>query len=152
MQYMPPRSNTRTRRKTASLMLLLWLLALASGAANACMLEIPGGHSHQPPALQLSATGGALEMAEDSVGAAAHNDHYSVTEPIREACLKACDDGSQTLLKLASSVDSPHPDRLPFLAIAWFAEVHVTTEFVRAYDLIPERGPPARVLFSRLAI
>ena len=38
-------STTRTKRNTAFVVLLGWLFALASGVANACLLETPEMHS-----------------------------------------------------------------------------------------------------------
>ena len=75
----------------------------------------------------------------------------------KESCLKACGDGSQTLLKHASSVDLADPELASFVAAAWAAawgaEVHVAPAPGRAHDFrLPERGPPIRVLFSRLAL
>ncbi|MEP6964245.1 MAG: hypothetical protein ABI845_02070, partial [Polaromonas sp.] len=38
--------NRRAKRNTAFMVLLVWLFALASGVANACLLEARQTHSH----------------------------------------------------------------------------------------------------------
>ena len=39
-------STIRTQRSPAFVALLVWLFALASGVANACLLELPDRHSN----------------------------------------------------------------------------------------------------------
>ena len=145
--------NTRTRRQTVWMMLLVWLFTLASGAANACVLEARGSHSHGGPTVHLSAMDGELETASGHTAGAAHNDHDIDTEPTKESCLTACDAGAQSLLKQPSSLDSPHLEPAPFAVTAWAAELGASTLVGRAHDLrLAEHGPPVRVLFSRLAL
>ena len=147
------RSNSRNRRHTAWMMLLVWLFTLASGAANACVLEVRGSHSHGAPAAHLSAMGVGLETAAGHAAGSAHDEHDTDTEPTKDSCLKACDAGSQSLLKQPPSLDSPHLALAPFTTTAWAAELDVSTLVGRAHDLrLPEHGPPVRVLFSRLAL
>lgn len=134
--------NTRTRRNTACAMLFVWLFALASGLVNACLLEPSVVRDHGPALSHPSATGTALGSAGDHAQGLTH-----------DVCLKACDDGSQTLLKHASSVELADPGLVLFAAAAWAAEVHVAPASGRAHDFrLQERGRPIRVLFSRLAI
>ena len=147
------RLNSRTRRHTAWMMLFVWLFTLASGAANACVLEARGSHSHGTPAVHLSATDEVLETAPGHAAGTAHDEHDTDTEFTRESCLKACDAGSQSLLKQPSSLDSPHLELAPFAVTAWAAELGASTLVGRAHDLrLAEHGPPVRVLFSRLAL
>jgi len=157
MLNMPSLPNTRTRRNTAFAMLLVWLFALASGLANACLLEPNGVRDHGSTRSHPAATGTAPGMAWGHGEALPHDggDTGSDTGPAKESCLKACDDGSQTLLKHASSVDSAGPGLAQFVHAAWAAEEHVALGCApeRAHDFqLPERGPPIRVLFSRLAL
>ena len=147
-----PRSNSRTRRHTAWMMLLVWLFTLASGAATACALEVRGSHSHGVPAVHLSAMDEGLETAPGHVAGTAHVEHDTDTESTKESCLKACDAGSQSLLKQPSSLDTPNFELAPFAVTAWATELDASTLVRRAHDLrLPEHGPPVRVLFSRLA-
>ena len=147
------RSNSRTRRDTALVMLLVWLSTLASGAANACVLEARGSHSHGAPAVHLSVTDVGPETAPGHAAGTAHDEHDTDTQPTIESCLTACDAGSQSLLKQPFSLDWPHFEPALFAVTAWAAEPDGSTLLGRAHSLrIPEHGPPARVLFSRLAL
>ncbi|MEP7281644.1 MAG: hypothetical protein ABI696_06665 [Rubrivivax sp.] len=152
MPNMPSLPNTRTRRNTACAMLFVWLFALASGLANACLLEVRGAHDHGSPLAHPSTTGTALGSAGHQAGLT-HYDGESAPASAKESCLKACDDGSQTLLTHTSSFDLADPGLAPFVAAAWDADVRVAPAPGRAHDFrLPEHGPPIRVLFSRLAL
>ena len=138
-------------------MLFAWLFALASGVANACLLEPHGVHDHGSPLSHLSASGTTLSLAGDHAQSPAHEDADSDSgpgpAPSRESCLKACDEGSQSLLKHAYSFDLADPGLAPLVAAAWVAEVDLAPASGRRHDFrLPERGPPIRVLFSRLAL
>lgn len=153
MPSMPSFPNTHTRRNTACVMSFVWLFALASGVANACLLEQPGVRDHGSALSHPSATGTALGSSGHHAEGLTHDDGGSDTGLAKESCLKACDDGSQTLPKHASGVDLADPGLAPFVAAAWAAEVHIAPAPGRAHDFrLPERGPPIRVLFSRLAL
>ena len=134
-------------------MLFVWLFALASGVANACLLEPHGIHDHGSPLAHLSATGTPPGVAGNHAEGLTHDDGDSDTGPVKKSCLKACDDGSQSLLKHASSFDVADPGLAPFVSAAWAVEVRFAPAAGRAHDFrLPERGPPIRVLFSRLAL
>ena len=65
MPNMPSLPNSRTRRNTACAMLFVWPFALASGVANACLLEPHGVDDHWSPLSHLSASGTTLGLAGD---------------------------------------------------------------------------------------
>lgn len=153
MPNMPTLPNTLTRRNTAYVMLFVWLFAMASGVANACLLDPHGNHDHGSPLSHLSATVATLGIAGGHAEGLAHDDGDSDTGPTKQSCLRACDDGSQSLLKHSSGVDFADPALASFVTVAWAAEMRVAPESGRAHDVrLPERGPPIRVLFSRLAL
>ena len=153
MPNVPSIPNIRTRRNTACAMLSVWLFALASGAANACLLEPHGVHDHGSPLSHLSASGTTLGLAGDHAQGLAHDDGDSDSGPAKESCLEAYDEGSQSLLKHAYNFDFADPGLAPLMAAAWAAEVHLAPGSGRPHDFrLPERGPPIRVLFSRLAL
>ena len=116
MPNMPSLSNIRTRRNTACVMLFVWLFALASGVANACLLEPHRVHDHGLPLSHMSATGATLGIAGDHAESFAHDDGDSDTGPAKKSCLKACDEGSQSLLKNPSSFDLADPGLPPLVA------------------------------------
>ena len=150
MQLLP---NNRTRRNTACTMLLVWLFALASGLANACLLEAHGVRDHGSALLQPSGTGTSPGMAGGHAEGLTYGDADADTRLAKVSCLKACDDSSQTLLKHVSSVDLADPGLAPVVAAAWAAEVRTAAALGRAHDFrLLERAPPIRVLFSRLAL
>ena len=153
---MPSLPNSRTRRYTACAMLFVWLFALASGVTNACLLEPHGVDDHGSPVSQLSASGTTPGLAGNHAQGLAHDDGDSDSGgpgPAKESCLKACDEGFQSLLKHAYSFDFADPGLGTLVAAPWAAEVHLAPASGRPYDFrLPERGPPIRVLFSRLAL
>ena len=143
-------ASTRTQRHTAFVVLLVWLFALASSVANACMLETRESHPTAVNSL-LSATGQAPAelLAQKGTDAGHHDD----SDGTKESCLKVCDDGTHTLLKAYSSVDHTDPGPAPLVAILWTASPHAVSAPRRADNLaIPIVGPPVRVRYSRLAL
>ena len=131
--------------------------ALASGVANACLLQPHGIHDHGSPLSHLSTSGTTPDMAGHHAQGLAHDDVASgpgpAPAPAAESCLRACDEGSQSLLKHASSFDLADPGLAPFGAAAWIAAVHLASASGRPHDFrLPERGPTIRVLISRLAL
>lgn len=142
MQNMPSLPNASTRRFTARAMLFVWLFALVSGIANACLLEPHGGDGHATPLSHLTpedsvkgVTGPHAEEHTDADGA-------SDTGPANKSCLKACDEGSQSLLKHASSSDLIDPCLAPFVTTVWATQVRVALELHRVTDFwLPDRGP-----------
>ncbi|MEO8859444.1 MAG: hypothetical protein ABI343_20865, partial [Burkholderiaceae bacterium] len=130
---------------------LVWLFALASGVANACLIqvkEIPGHGSlaaHSSPA----ENGHAFSAAH--VGAIPKHD--TGLEASKSQCLKVCDDGSQSLTKQQAAIDLTFPDLAPLLALAWTtATPGVSARGLPAFELPPEPGLPVRVRLSRLAL
>ena len=153
MSNMPSLPNAHTRRITACAMLFVWLFALASGVANACLVEPRGHQTDGSTHLQVSATSETPTWEGLHAEGNFHDDNDSNGGTTKELCLRACDDGSQSLLKHSSSFDLADPGQAPFMVTAWAAEVQLAPASVRARDFrLPERGPPVRVLFSRLAL
>ena len=83
-------ASTRTQRRIAFAVLLVWLFAVASGVANACLLEVSDGPQAR--------------------GVHAHRDDAP-------PCLKVCDEGSTALLKLQAPVDLSDPGMAPLVAV-----------------------------------
>lgn len=143
---MKPFSNHRTKRNTTFVALLVWLFALASGMANACLLEEPGQHLHT-----------TANHSSDAAHVHPPADHAVAVDDDRDAskdsCLKACDDGANAQVKLQTAVDAPDPGLAPFAAVVW----DTATPFVSApdwFDILqaPIVGPPFRVRYSRLTL
>ena len=95
---------TRTQRRIAFAVLLVWLFAVASGVASACLLQAsdgspaPGVHPHR-----AAASGGPTAVSAGHFEAGdGHDDDTRAAAPL---CLKVCDEGSTALLKLQAPVD-----------------------------------------------
>jgi hypothetical protein len=148
---MKPFSNTRTKRNTALVMLVVWLFALASGVANACLLEARGTHSHDAPVTQSSATEARPEISAGHGGVIASHD--AGADASKVSCLKVCDDGSQSLPKQPSSFNVTDPGLALFVTVVWTAAVLDLPAPSGANDLghaVPTL--PVRTRFSRLAL
>jgi hypothetical protein len=129
-----------TSRTAASLMLTVWLFVLASGFANACLLEVPNHGGHQSPS-------GSTHNA-DHAAAPVHDSEQSSKAP----CLKACDEGSQAL-KGITGLDSVDPGSPPLARVIWTGSASLMTRHWGRLDALPSlRDPPERIIYSRWAL
>ena len=152
-------SNTGTQRKTAFAVLLVWLFALTSEVANACLLSVPATHSMATTAAWVNTanTASTVETAPAPVELAghlkAHAGHDDDSNISKAPCLKVCDDGSQSVPKAHAAVDQTDPGPAPLVAILWTASAPAVESPRRLDDRqIPTAGPPLRVRYSRLAL
>ena len=148
---MKPFSNPRTRRNTTFVAMLVWAFALASGMANACLLETQGKHAHSAAHNQSDAH---HAHAHDAVaGDAITVDHDDDADASKESCLKACDDGSNAQIKLQTGVDLTDPGLAPFVVFAWDATTPIDS-VPGWFDAlqVPIAGPPFRLRYSRLTL
>lgn len=132
------------RRSIAFAMLFVWMFALLSGLANACLAEPRGEPAHDlEHAVQADHRPHA---AADEVG----HDEQAVKAP----CQKACGDSSQSLLKQLPKIDASDLQAAPLSIHAWAAGLHTApAALVRAaLAAIPPPKPPPRLQFSRLAL
>ena len=147
---MKPFQKHRTKRNTAFAMMLVWLFALASGMANACLLESPGTHAHTAKAGHLEAAGALHALAGHSANG---DDHDDDPDAARESCLKTCDDGSNAPVKLQIGSDLSDPGAAPLIAIGWGSPTRIASMSFSPDDLQPPIvGPPFRVRYSRLTL
>ncbi len=149
---MKPFSNPRTRRNTTFVAMLVWAFALASGMANACLLETQGKHAHIAAHNQSDAH---HAHAHDAVAGEAitidHDDDDA--DASKESCLKACDDGSNAQIKQQTCVDLTDPGLAPLVVFAWNATLPVASAPSRFDELqVPVVGPPFRLRYSRLTL
>lgn len=134
-------SPTRTKRSTAFVMLVVWLFALASGVANACLLAAPEAHSNAASAAVPATSHATAEL----VG------HESDTW--KESCVKVCDDGTHSLPSAQAGVDQTDPGSAPLVATLWAASRPVASVPRRLDDRqLHTVGPPLRIRYSRLAL
>ena len=132
-------SRTIASRNAASFMLAVWLFVLASGIANACLLEA-SDHGHRPP------SEGSPTIA--NVAVMEHEHERSSKAP----CLKACDDGARAL-QSSHVMDSIDPG-FPSLAIViWTGAVPRAVRDRSVFANPPSLSdPPARIIYSRWAL
>jgi hypothetical protein len=147
-------ADTRTKRNTAFVVLLVWLFALASSVANACLLETDEPHSTMARNSPATTSQAPAEVpAEVPARLGIDAGHHDDKDGTKESCLKVCDDGTRTLPKAYSGVDHNDPGPALLVATLWTASPHVVSAPRRADDLaIPIVGPPLRVRYSRLAL
>jgi hypothetical protein len=150
---MMPFFNSRTKRNTAFVVLWVWLFALASGAANACLIQAEELHDHGSRAAHSHSSPAEEGHAISAAHGHAIPDHDSGLEASKSQCLKVCDDGSQSLSKQRVGFDLTHADLTPLFAVAWTT----ATPVVSARDLAviqrpPDPGFPIRIRLSRLAL
>ena len=147
---MKPLFNSRTKRNTAFAVLLVWLFALASGVANACLIQAREIDGHGSPAHPSAARSGHAHLAVDVAAIAQHGPGL---EASKSQCLKVCDDGSQSLQKQQAGLDLAHPGLTPLLAVAWSTATPVVSALgLTVFQRPPDPGLPIRVRLSRLAL
>lgn len=133
--------HRRASRFTASVVLLAWLFALASGVANACLLEARSTHAHDAQAAAVSA---------GHAGAVASHDDGNRT---RESCLKVCGDGAQCPTTPDAKVVQADIGLASVVAVLWHPAAPLAAASRRGVDDPPRAaGPPIRVRFSHLAL
>lgn len=144
-------SNTCARRNTALIVLLVWLFALASGVVNACLLEARETHSHVVTTGPSEAAY-VTAIAPGHAGAVADGAN-SNRSSFNASCLKACDDGSRSLPKLALTVAQPDPGPAPLVAVLWTTVAPVVAVLRQLDVMQPITSElPIRVRYSRLAL
>lgn len=143
-------SNIR-KRTTASVALLVWLFALASGVANACSLDAREASAEFASSAGSSAsTSASAVSARHSEPSAGHNED---SENSKALCLKACDDGSNSLPSQSSAIDLNDPHAATVFAVVWQESTQFASKSGRMLGLrSPLSGPPVRTRFPRLTI
>lgn len=144
-------SNPRSRRSTSFVVLLVWLFAVASGIANACVLKTHEVHAHVVAAKPVEAAHAHSASAGHALNAA---DHQGDEVDISKApCLKACDDGAQLLIKQQTSLHLGDSGSLFLVSILWTTAIPVATIPRQREGLqSAAHGPPVRVRYSRLTL
>ena len=148
---MKPFSNLRTRRRATFVAILVWSFALASGMANACLVETQGKQPHTTA--RHSSDAHHTHVNDALAGDAIAVDHDNHAEASKESCLKACDDGSNGPIKLQTGVGLTDPGLAPFVVFAWIATTPIASEPSRFDELhVLVVGPPLRLRYARLTL
>ena len=145
--------SRRTKRTTTAVVLIAWLFALASGIANACLLEGARGthsHSHATGIEESPHAHAVTELSEQSTIIEGGTDQSPAAKAL---CLDACDDRSHYLPKQDWSLDQPDPAPLTVVAIVWIAgQPIVSAVRVERDNHADPFGIPIRLRYSRLAL
>ena len=143
-------SSHLAKRSTALLMLLVWVFALASGVANACLLEVRGTHGHLTDVAVPKAIA-ALKVSAGHAGAVVG--HHDEADASRAPCLKACEDVAQSLPKQDLKAEQANPGPAPLVSVLWTAATPALLPF-RQTDPVQPPAPklPVRVRYSRLTL
>ena len=144
-------SNYRSRRSTAFVVLLVWLFAVASGIANACVLRAHEAYAHVVAAEPFEAAHAHSASAGHTPAVADHDgDELDIS---KAPCLKVCDDGTQLLIKQQASLDLGDPGSPFLVSVLWTTVIPVSTIPSQREGLqSAAHGPPLRVRYSRLTL
>lgn len=142
-------SNSFAKRKAAVMVLLAWLFALASGVANACLLETPTTHAH----VVAAAFEGTYASAVTAGHTGAVADHGDKSPTAKAPCLKVCDDSSNALVTQLSMTQAD-TGPAPLIRVLWLV---AAANDVAPFPIGGAAGPalselPLRVRYSRLAL
>ena len=126
-------------------------MTVASGVANACLLDIHGVHEHHAFGEHAAATHDSLAVqASPERNGKDRDDDQALS---KASCLKVCDDSSKFLPKPSFGFDVLDVHKAPPVASVWIATVSLVASGRASYDRSPaalER--PARIRFLRLAL
>ena len=135
---------------TAFLVLLAWLFALASGVANACLLEPTPNPFHVGSAGPLGKAGSPVQSGVHAKHVVGHGHAVDIS---RAPCLKVCNDATQSLTTPQSGVDQTDPGPPGIATVLWTAAVPLVSMSHRMAEMRPVTlGPPIRLRYSRLLL
>jgi hypothetical protein len=137
------------KRNVALAMLLVWVFALLSGVANACLTEPRGETGHA--SLHASQVDHPAKVAVHPFAP----DHAQDDEhPDKAPCQKSCDESSQTLLKQLPKPGTPGLQAAapPPSTLAIDLQMASAALVRAALAAVAPPSPPPRVQYSRLAL
>lgn len=142
-------SNFHTKRFTVLTVLIVWMLAMGIGWADACLVREHGAES---PVASTSAFLANGELASlDRVGDGSHQE--GAKGDGSGAGPELCNDGSDSIVKSPSSADPIFAAMLSSLAAKWVVKpaASAAVNFLPAV-LAPSPHVPLRTRFSRLVL
>lgn len=143
-------SNNHLKRKTAWVMLTLWLLGLTSGVANACLLDANKSALHGTTAQSAGDVHAPTVRHVETPLASSHDDD---TDTSRAPCLKFCDDGSQALHKKYAESDLTDPGPASVVVTLWGVAMPVVLAILSTDEPPPLMvGPSLQIRYSRWAL
>lgn len=148
VQPMPLFARTRTRRRTAIVMLGAWVFASLVGIANACASGSPDS-SHASGERQATMAGhdhgaGASTGTEQARGA-------DGSRTLKPACQKFCDDEATTVVKHDKALEVA-PMASSTMAVIWSSPPSAALLLQARLGAAPPPGAPLTMRFMRLTI
>lgn len=148
MRRFTPHRNLRT---TVWVVLGAWLLALAAGMANACVLAPQLSHDHGGHEHSAHPHGDHAGALLHSDSAPAH-DHQS-KDASKATCAKACAESAQSLLYKVAATTFSQSCLPPPLYSAWTPAQSHDPNGEQAWSRVQvPPDPPPRLRFARLAL
>lgn len=143
--------NTRINRVSAFAMLLVWVFALISGVANACLLEATGAFAHAGTNEQTNQYGVKHVTLSKYVPIEADSGQADDAHTSKQPCLKVCDDSSRSLPNKypAGQIDPGLPI---IVAVLWSLAEPIRLQYKQPNGTQHATLLPLRVRYARLAL
>ena len=133
-------------------MLLVWVFALISGVANACLLEAPRTNAHAGIIEQSNQNDAKHVSFSSHVPIEAELDKADDAHTSKQPCLKICDDSSKSLPKKHSG-EQIDPGMPIIVAVLWSLVEPIHLQYEQPNDSHYGASQlPLRLLYSRLAL
>jgi len=149
--------TNRQLRQTAWVTLFVWMFALMSGAANACLIQLnpqgaPGSTSTQAKPVAGDAAGPATRQVQHVHHHGDDDNDELGDHSAKAVCLKFCADGSSAVMQSnAAEADGPGP--VLAASMQWPPAVPVVTASQwPALEWPASVGPPLFIRLLRLTI
>lgn len=137
--------NQRNTRRTAVVMLFVWMMSLMVGFANACVLD--NDHHSQRQAFMVSVPVHELD------GISTYDDHSRDDSVALGACKSFCSAEETGIFKYSGNTALTDASTTPLLIQTW---INPATDFIEAprfADSTPNWSPPpVHIRFLRLTI
>ena len=144
--------NTPVHRTSAFATLLVWVFALISGVANACLLEVSRTNAHAGIIEQSNQNDAKHVSFSSHVPIEAELDKADDAHTLKQPCLKICDDSSKSLPKKHSG-EQIDPGTPIIVAVLWSLVEPIHLQYEQPTDsLYAVSQLPLRLLYSRLAL
>lgn len=144
--------DSPVHRTKAFAMLLVWVFALISGVANACLLGVSKTNAHAGIIEQSNQNGAKHVSFGSHVPIKAELDRADDAHTSKQPCLKVCDDSSKSLPKKHSG-EQVDPGTPIIVAVLWSLIEPIHLQYEQSNDRHYAASQlPLRVLYSRLAL
>ena len=145
---MPLFTQTRARRRTATVVLGVWVLALLVGIANACT---PGRSDPSHVSSERQATLAGHNHATHASTGTEHTGDGDGSRPLKQACQKFCDDEATTVVKHDKAFEVV-PMATSATAVVWWLPTSTAPPLQARLNAALPPEAPLTLRFMRLTI